>query len=163
MASHPILRWDNPVHTRIIELRAQGVSVPKIVEQLAKDDTPLAYNTVYQIVREYANAVRDEALQRGEERFAEHDARYEYLYGQIQRRLARAAENDEYDDGKFAALVRAAVAVLDRQARLLGIDKVKTPNSPAQHDWLDRATPGQLVELAQKFELKLPEKFVNQN
>lgn len=159
MASHPLLNW-TPAQLRVIELRAQGLSVPKIAKQIAQEGFDLSCQTCYQIVREYAETVRENAVGWGEERFAEADARLEYLYAQIQERLAAAALNPLCDDGKFAGLVRAAVAVLDRQARLLGLDRTKALGGTGQHDWLDKTTPAQLAALAEKFDLKLPKQFV---
>lgn len=152
-----------PLHARVIDLRSQGLSVPKIVKRLAKEGTPLVAVTVYQLINEYAQSVRESILELGTNRFAEADARLEYLYRQVVRRLRKAAVAPECDDAKYAALIRAALAVLERQARLLGLDKTKERGGTGNSDWLEGKTPAQLVQLAGQWGIQLPERFVNQN
>ena len=53
-------------------------------------------------------------------------------------------------------LVRSAILIMDRQAKLHGLDKQKAPTNP---DWLENASQPELIRLAKERGIALPEKF----
>ena len=144
---------------RIVELRAKGMLPREIGPTVGMTE-----NAVYQVLREAAEEVRDRMQERIEQRFMEHDARYEYMYRQVQDKLSAAVSPDGValmTLSEYAGLLRAAVAILERQAKLLGLDR--NPGGAGgqrKGDWLDSATPKQLIDLAAKYGLDTPGKFV---
>lgn len=142
---------------RIVTYRAQGLGATKIVERLRDEHNErVSVDYVNQMLREYTEKVRDDLVQLGQTRFAEHDARCEYLYSMIQEKLL----NDKLCNKQFSALVIAAVRILERQARLHGIDRQAQGAGGGQRNaWLEHATPEELARIAKKYGLPVPARF----
>lgn len=136
---------------RVIKARALG----KTSQEIA-DEEGIHPSSVDTLVREAAAEVRAKTNDFVEERFAMHDARYEYLYKIVQKKLDDASLADLH---AFAGLVRAAISVLERQSKLWGLDRAK-PDGGKGRNWLDDASPAQLVKMAGEMGLTLPDKFV---
>ena len=137
--------------SQIVKMRAQGIPSQRIADELNID-----VQLVYKALREAAEEVRDGMLELVQQRIMEHDTRYEYMYRQVQEKIEQA---DGLDLKEFANLIRAAVAILERQARLLGLDKAVITGVRAEKDWLESATPKELIDIAKRFDLVIPEKF----
>ena len=153
-SSEPEKAFDNVIRLdTMIKLRSQGMSVTEIATQTG--NSPYY---VHQMLREFARYVRDNTVELAEQRIAEQDARCEYLYRQVQKKLDEASLLDiKY----YSQLVAAAIKILDRQARLLGLDRTRTAGGANQMEWLDKATPKELEDIAKDYGLKLPRSFTD--
>lgn len=135
----------------VVEMRAQGRPIKAI-----SSATGWSVDYVQQLLREAADHVRAETEQFCRVRFMEADARCEYLYEQVQRRLSEA---DAEDTAKYAALVRAAISVMERQARLWNLDREKVKGVGGRGDWLEEASPAELRRIAEAYDLDLHPAF----
>jgi hypothetical protein len=109
----------------------------------------------YRILRAAAERTRDHMVEILEARLAEHDAKCEWLYDVCARKIQTLVDKNEFD----ANVIRAAIAVLERQAKLLGLDKTKLKQGPGNADWMDTADDAALVRAADRMGIKLPESF----
>lgn len=89
-------------------------------------------------------------------RFLEHDARCEHLYSLVVAEINKQAAAGAFDE----KLIRAAVTVLDRQARLLGLDAVKsTDKRHGPNEWAEEAPLKDVMAEAKRLGLVLPTGF----
>lgn len=139
---------DDAEKTReVFDLRRDGLDAVEIAVRLG-----CGVQHVHRIMRTAVDRMRADEQTLIRERFFTHDARLEWLYKRLVEQINASPCFDE-------KLVRAAVTVLDRQARLLGLDRAKIQQVPESQAWLDKATPEELVRMAEERGLKLPEKF----
>ena len=132
----------------ILRMRSGGLSMVEIAEQ-----TGLSLATVMRRLKEIADDTRDRHVEIADEMFAVHQARLEALYRKINERIAQL---EVFDDRVF----RAAVMVLERQAKLLGLDREKRDTGRAgQNDWIESATADEVVRRAKELGINVPEKF----
>lgn len=111
------------------------------------------------MVREHATRVRAQNHLLIQQRYLEHDARLEFLYDSVARRIHEMAN---FPGGPVVdeKLVRAAVAVLDRQAKLHGLDAVKPAGGRNNMDWLDESKPiADVLREAEALGLVVPDAF----
>lgn len=137
---------------RLMEMVGEGKSVKYCCDELS-----ISAPQYYKLLREAAEAVRDRTLDLITERFAMHDWRYEAMLRQVQARIDACPVEDHI---AFAALIRAAIAVLERQAKLFGLDRAKNEGGRNQNDWLDKAPASELVKMAKSLGVTIPAGFV---
>jgi AraC-like DNA-binding protein len=127
-----------------IDLKTRGWSSRDIAKEVN-----LSEQTVRRLIRAAVEEARAEEKETIFERYHLQDARIEYLIKYVMGYINAAQEFN-------ADLIRSAVALFDRQAKLHGLDKQKTAGSL---DWLAAAPPDELVRLARERGITLPEKF----
>lgn len=133
----------------VISLRAAGVPAKEIADSLG-----LSVPRVYQYLAEATTAARERNVDLVEEMFLLHQERLERLFRLAQAHIDKC---ETFDDRAF----RVAILILERQARLLGLDK--TPEKPGGksggYDWLENSTKEELIAEAERRGLRVPEKF----
>lgn len=114
-------------------------------------------------VREVVAEARADARAHVQKRFTQHDERLEFLYKCCLKRInamnLRQNANPNNEWGFDEKAVRAAVCVLERQARLLGIDKNVSVGGPNFNGWLDNQSGADLERLALSYGIDLPKPF----
>lgn len=134
----------------LLELRGRGVPTEKAAAQLGI--TPRhAFRLLNEAAREMRAANAEHALRR----FAEHDARCEWLYEQCVARIQQSVEEGALDE----KAVRAAVTVLERQAKLLGLDMKAGAAGSNTGEWAVDAPFEDVKKRAAELGLTLPESF----
>lgn len=112
-------------------------------------------------IREVIAQAREHAREHVQKRFTQHDERCEYLYKVCLKRInsmhlrQNVADEWGFDD----KAVRAAICVLDRQAKLLGLDRGGHVGGPNFNSWLDNQSGVELEKLAAQYGIDLPKKF----
>lgn len=135
----------------ILEYRGEGKSVKEISEL-----TGYSKRHVIRLIAEAAERARKENANLVARRFMEHDLRCEYLLALCSRRLKQLADLGDFDE----KAVRAAVAVMDRHARLLGLDTIKRKGGrPGENDWIDNAPIKDVLAEAKALGLEIPAAF----
>lgn len=149
----------------IVAASARGQQVAEIAKAHG-----LAPRQVARIIREAAQAVRANMAEVGERAILLQLERLERLYVLIEREMQayeRELEKwmDAEDPGERPKLdvnaVRAAVALFDRQAKLLGIDKV-TDKGPSGQRWgglLKDMPIDRVLAYAEQLDMKAPSEF----
>lgn len=137
-------------HREVIRRRSAGQNVAEIAAEMGEPE-----RTVYRWIAEATQAVRAENRSFVQEMFLISFHRLERLYEIIEKRLAKMAT----DDALFSRDVfRAAIDVIDRQSKLLGLDRNKV-GSKGRDEFLDGASDADLVAEADRLGIRLPEKF----
>lgn len=131
-------------HREVVKLRSAGLTVREISEQMGAPQ-----RTVYRWIAEAANAIRRENRSFTQEMFLAHVYRLERLYQIVQQRIDEA--------GFSRDAVRAAIDILDRQSKLLDLDRSKSYRG--RNDWMDDAKDEELIAEARRLGLHVPEKF----
>lgn len=126
------------LEAKVVRLRAQGLLPRRIAAQLAAEGSSLTIKEVRKILSAQAMTVRATCQALVSNRFLRHD---EILTGLIDRVYAEL-RRDGFDRDKAGALVK----LLERQARLLGLDQSST-STVANDDWLEDKSDAELVEL----------------
>lgn len=139
---------------KVMSLRMKG----KTREEIAKE-LDLSVRSVDQAINTTITELRDAAPLIVEEMFSVHQLRLEALYQIVQKKIDEMLDFDE-------RLFKVALSILERQSKLLGLDrdKVKTKTSRADRyhettDWLEDATPSELIHEAESYGITVPEKF----
>jgi hypothetical protein len=131
------------VRARVIEMKTEGWSSRDIAK-----DVNLSETQVRHLIRQAVEAARAAERALITERYHVQDLRVEWLIEKIMGLIRTAPEFDE-------RLLRQVIALFDRQAKLHGLDKNRTPST----DWLSSAPPDELLRIAKERGIKLPEKF----
>lgn len=129
---------------RVIALRSEGKSTDQIATVL---DMPA--RTVRNWLSEATAEIKADNRDFLAEKFAIHNHRCEWLYQRVMKELKERFSTD---------LIKTLLLILDRQARLLGLDK----SGQARKDinaWIESATDEQLIAEAKKYNIPIPEKF----
>lgn len=136
----------------ILRRRAAGELYPAIAAALGYSE-----RHVHRLISEAAERCRRDNAALVAKRFLEHDRRCEHLYDVCLRRIQAQIEAGDFDD----RVIRAAVTVLDRQARLLGLDASKRVGGGGDgpNAWLDKAPLSDVVREAKILGLELPKEF----
>lgn len=139
----------------VLKMLARGETNVKIGEALGITTKQAAAR-----VKEVVEQAREDSRAHVLKRFTQHDERCEYLYKVCLKRINKM--NLKHQDGEWDfddKAIRAAVAVLDRQARLLGLDKSVNTGGQNFNAWLDNQSGADLERLARQYGIDLPEKF----
>lgn len=131
----------------VLRQRARGVPVSQIAKELG-----LNPRHIFTYLQQAAEDTRTRIQELCDQRFSEHDSRYEYIYRSLVVKLESVT-----DPKDFAAIARAAVTVLERQSRLLGLDRDKPSGGGNRSDWLDSATPSEILSIAKNYGIAVPE------
>lgn len=136
---------------KVINLRSQGMLPPKIVAKLAAEGHDLSKADVYQILQARAREVRQQSAALASTRYLRHD---EILTRLIDRLYTKLLEGFDRD------VARALTALLERQARQLGLDACKAGND--NESWLDEKADADLVSLLrQRYGLTVPDDILD--
>lgn len=137
----------------VLELRAQGTPWKAIAEKLDMTERHLL-----RLVQEATAEMRRKNRELSEQRFLEHDARLEWLYGVVASRIhAYATSDPPVVDEK---LVARAVNILERQAKLHGLDKKAGRESEGKNHYLDDdRTIGDVLKDAKALGVEIPAEF----
>jgi hypothetical protein len=139
---------------RILQLRVLRKSAKDIADTLTREEGyPISWTSVQRMIREAAEECRARHRELADQRFLEQDRTLEVLLGQVMQAMEQAATAGQPPDDK---LIRAAVALADRQARLHGLDKARTGGA-VKHDWLDGLSRADLMRTAELYGIKVPE------
>jgi hypothetical protein len=131
----------------VMERRARGESHESIAKDLG-----VQVRAVHRWIKEVVDEVRLRSVDYAEEMFVIHSNRLESLYQRVQKYIDEMVLFDE-------KMFRIAVLVLERQSKLLGLDKAGKPVGADAYEWLKNATPDQLIQHAKDMGLRVPEKF----
>lgn len=112
----------------------------------------IPYGDVLTIMARLTANVRKENVGMAEELFMLANMRLERLWRWVQSHLDKMTEFDD-------KLVRSAVQVLDRQARMNGLDKQTRPGGggASDADWVDAATPTELDTYLKRQGFSIPD------
>jgi hypothetical protein len=136
----------------VLRMLAQGQNNVQIAEALGITARQAAAR-----IKEVVDQAREDAAAHVKLRFTQHDERCEYLYRCCLKRInsANLKHSGEFDD----KAIRAAVAVLDRQARLLGLDRTANTGGQNFNVWLDNQSGADLERLARQYGIEIPRPF----
>jgi len=130
----------------VLALRAQGKTYPEIGSALG-----LSPSQVREAIDEATAETRERISELADERMVTADARIEWLLDKVSKLIA---EDQGFDEKKY----KVAIALLERQARLLGYDRRTEPGAIGGN-WLDGQPPSKLRQIADDLGLKLPDAF----
>lgn len=134
---------DATTDRRIVEMRTRGYSPKAIANALG-----MTTGQVVDRIRALALEIRAGSRELVANRWLEHERALNHLRAVCQGWVNRMTEWD-------ATRITALVKVLERHAKLLGLDV--DPRTAADNDsWLDDKAPAQLVELAKQLNIPLP-------
>jgi cytosine/adenosine deaminase-related metal-dependent hydrolase len=138
---------------KVLEYRAQGKTWAETAALLG-----VTVRTCHRLVAEEADRVRAEQKRLVSQRILEHDRKLEWLYERLAATIHEyATRTPPRVDEK---LVRAAVSVLERQAKLLGLDAAKAPAGGGANDWMRDDTPlADVIRTAELYGIKIPDTF----
>lgn len=144
----------------------KGLRVYELMEKYALSD-----RQVSRILRDAAQAVREQSVDLIAHAFHLQHERLERLYRLVEMELqayeeymlaVRAAKGVgenlkpvSFDDRPF----RIAVAIFERQARLLGLDVGKDRDTKGPTGWLDQAPIQQVIDYAKQLKMNIPTQF----
>lgn len=136
----------------VLRLRVVGYNSAQIGERLDKLlGGPISRRQVDRILKSIAEEQREENFEYYEQMQSVQVARLEWLYSICARRMEEAGVDDK--------LIRAAVMVLDRQAKLLGLDArgpMAAAGSSRDEDWIKKAPIADVIKLGESLGMKLP-------
>lgn len=145
-----LLAWHEQVH-KLLEYRAQGLNTKQAAEKVGVSPQHAA-----KLIADAVAHVRENTDNLVQQRILEHDAKLEWMYNECAKQMQRLAELNAFDD----KVLRAAVSILDRQAKLWGLDKAKQGTGGSSRlDWLDTASSAALMAEAERYGIKIPEPF----
>lgn len=141
---------------RVIQMRNKGLTRAQIATAC-----DLTLSQVNQAIETTILELRDGAPLLVEEMYHVHHERLEALFQLVQSKI------DKMDPDVFDLdLFKAALSILERQAKLHGLDhdkknqkKTRVGATDRGDDWLDNATPAELIHEAESYGLNVPEKF----
>jgi hypothetical protein len=131
----------------VLRMRAKGVPYSEIAEQTGMD-----VRSVRRLVQDEVQRVRAELAEDVAEMFVLHNERLEALYRITRTHIDNMAVFDDRP-------IKVALLILERQSRLLGLDKDAKPGRGNTYDWLENATPTDLIAEAERRGIRIPEKF----
>lgn len=129
-----------------------GIARGKMQSAMARE-LGVSIPTVARIVKELADEARRRNRERVEEAMMAQDVRLERLYRYCIDRIEKA-------EGFDRDAIRLAILVCERQAKLLGLDKVKAPGGPQGRDWMTDMPDSELIREAKRLNIKIPERFL---
>lgn len=133
----------------IIRLRREQRMVPrKICEVLGIHQVEI----VRDVLAKYVKEVRARNVEIIETAFVEQNETIEHLLALVHKQLANGYDRDA---------IKCAIMLLERQAKLLGLDRAMTSNAAAKNDkdWIEKASDTELIEEARRLGLPMPEQF----
>lgn len=130
---------------QVLMLRMEGHEPREVALRLG-----VKYGDVLSIMARLTKNVREENAGLAEELFMLSNMRLERLWRWVQSHLDKM---ETFDD----KLVRAAVQVLDRQARMNGLDKQTRPGGQPTDDWVDAATPAEMDAYLRRNGFSIPD------
>lgn len=123
-----------------------------------QDKYKLSDRQVSRILRDAAVRVREDAADLIAEAFHRQHERLERLYSLVEIALQEYENPDTrggFDDRPF----RVAVAIFDRQAKLMGMDRGGTKADKSVTGWMDGAPIEQVVDYAKSLKMNIPTQF----
>lgn len=145
MTPDALARMESEILTR----RMQGERSDEIATAMQ-----VPHGNVLAAIARLTEQARQESADMAAELFMLANLRLEKLWRTVQKWLDAM---ETFDD----KLVRCAVSVLERQAKMNGLDK-QGSRFVADDEWIDNATPAEVVAHAKKLGLSLPEHVVIQ-
>lgn len=136
---------------RMVTAILDGIAAGKSQATMARE-TGTSVPTVARIVKELADEARRRNRERVEEAMMAQDVRLERLYKYCIDRIETALGFDR-------DAIRLAILVCERQAKLLGLDRVKT-GGPQGRDWLTSMPDSELIREAERLNIKIPQRFL---
>ena len=140
------------VIAEVLRLRVLRKTAKTIADEITAAGYPIGWCEVQRIVRNEAIEVRRRNAALCDERYAEQDATLEYAIGKV---IANLEKCDWLDD----KLLRALCVLLDRQAKLHGIDRAKQGGGASKHDWLEGKSHAELMAEAERLGVRVPRPF----
>lgn len=133
------------------DLRRVGFSRQEIATAMGLD-----ISTVERLLSKVLKELQVANASRAEEAYQLQDMRLEELYRRVHELIVKA---EGFDDRLF----KTAITILERQAKLLGLDKT-TRSSPVKlaardQKWMDEATPSELVAEVESYGIEVPARF----
>ncbi len=128
----------------VLNLRMKGVTPSEVAGKL---NVPLAM--VLGAIASLTEDARQENAGIAAELFMLSNLRTEQLWAHVQKWLDAA---QSFDD----RLVKCAIAVLERQAKLNGIDRAGG-KTVTDSDWIDQASPAEVVAYAKRLGITFPD------
>lgn len=135
-------------------MRQDGINLPDIAVALG-----IPASVIQAGLRAMSVLRSKEGLEQAEEFFQLHLDRLEKLWANVQDRINKL---EAFDDRVF----KLAIQILERQSRLLGLDRgtsgggrVNNPGKKKEADWLEEATPMELVTEIESYGLEVPARF----
>ncbi len=136
---------------RLLQFRAQGKSTKQAAELMGINRQHAQF-----LIREAIADVNKAQADLIAQRRIEHDAKLEHMYSICAMKMQRMFDDPDLFDDR---VLRAAVMVLDRQAKLWGLDKGSTAGGANRTEWLANASSADIVREAEEYGLKIPEEF----
>ncbi len=141
---------------KIMDMRLTGCKPEKIAARLTAAGHPITWTHVARLIREAAADCRANHQELLDQRFLEQDRRVEYLIAMAMRRVRRAAKKGQ----PFVAMLKAAISLFERQAKLHGLDLHTARGVNQQKDnWLDSAPFESVLNEAERIGLVAPGEF----
>ena len=144
---------------RIVDLRICGLSPVEIAKKLTAEGHSISWNHVQRIIRDAAQESATRLADTVDQRRMEQDKRVELLLSMCMRDIDAARTADPVPMKTIETLLRAAVSLFERQARLLGLDANKNQGQGSRMDWLNDAPFETVVAEAEKYGLVRPGEF----
>lgn len=139
-------------NARIVKLRTEG-KTPHETATLVGCDV----RTVYRVIKDEADRCRAATGDLVDEMFMLHQERLERMWAAAQKRLDELSPLAPAAD--WCAAVRAAIMIMERQSRLLGLDRERNLGGANKADWLDGASEEELRATASRYGLHVPERL----
>lgn len=134
----------------ILDMRAEGRPWPEIAVRLGVSE-----RTCHRVISDAAEQSNARNQSLVDEMRLTHNERCEFLYRRVVEKL-----NEQFKEGVLdEKLLRAAVLVMDRQARLLGLDAVKIKGVSGRNDWVDELPLSKVISEAERFGIQVPKEL----
>lgn len=133
----------------VLMARADGLTPQEVAVKLS-----ISHGDALSIIGRLTDTLREENAGYAQELFVLSNLRLERLWKWVQARL----DSLTVADGNAIQLIRAAVQIVERQARLNGLDRTPRPSGvSADADWIDAATPSEMAAYLKRHGFTLPE------
>lgn len=141
-----------------LQLYAIGYGSGRIAKELTETGKygDVNHELVQVTIREAAADMRKRNEELVEEARMQQDAA-------IMRLHAACIESMRGEDGNLffsEKAIKCLIMLMERRARLLGLDKSPLPVRAGAFSWLDKASPDELIAAAAKYGVKVPQPFV---
>lgn len=134
----------------ILDGRAEGKPIEKIADEIG-----ISRTHAFRLMQGAIADARVENSLRVQQRAYEHDLRCELLYSLAIEHAIRVSKAGDFSPDA----VRLALSVLERQAKLWGLDRKTEKGKNGMADWSDKASLDDLIREAKRLGVTVPEKF----
>lgn len=139
---------------RIIELRRDhNFSATKILQVLQREgykNAPITIQGISHVIKEYSRKAREAIQDTVDQRFVEHDETLDDMMSRCKQQLMRV--------GFDVNILKCMILIMERQARLLGLDKTVT-HHPNVNEFLATASDEQVREECRRLGIIYPEQM----